>query len=307
MFDRYEDLRGTVFNLMKYSTRDGPGLRTTVFLKGCPLVCAWCHNPESQSFHPEMVYRENRCIGCGACVEACVQKAIVPWQGALMVREDLCDHCGRCVEVCPTEARETIGREMSVSEVMFEVMKDLPFYEESGGGVTFSGGEPLSQPEFLTALLDACKKEELHVAVDTSGAVAFDVFERILPMVDLFLYDLKIMDDDLHLREVGASNGRILDNLKKLDRAGKTVWIRVPVIPGVTDGEENVPEIARFVASMENIRDIMLLPYHETGLDKYRLLGRTCRLPHVARPSRERLEEMAGVFESYGLKPVIGL
>ncbi|MEW6266633.1 MAG: glycyl-radical enzyme activating protein [Thermodesulfobacteriota bacterium] len=297
---------GIVFNIMRFSTRDGPRLRTTVFLKGCPLGCLWCHNPESQSVHPEIVFRPNRCIGCGECELVCPQGAIVLIQGKFIKLEELCVRCGRCVESCPAEAREVIGRRMTVAQVMEEIKKDLPFFEESGGGVTFSGGEPLSQPEFLEALLKACKDEEIHTAVDTCGLADVGVLERIMPFVDLFLYDLKIMDDEAHQRETGASNRLILENLKKLDRTAKEVWIRLPVIPGLTDGQDNLSALARFVAALEKIRYIILLPYHETGLDKYRLLGRECRVAGTERPSQERLEEMVRLLEAHGLKASLG-
>lgn len=297
---------GLVFNIMRFSTRDGPGLRTTVFLKGCPLACAWCHNPESQSVYPEFIFRENRCIRCGECLEICPEKAIFLVNGVPSGRLDTCRVCGTCAETCPAEAREIIGREMTAAQVLDQVLKDRPFFEESGGGVTFSGGEPLAQPDFLEALLAACRAEELHTAVDTCGLAPFETFERILPWVDLLLYDLKIMDDAEHRRLTGASNRVILENLESLAGRGVEILIRTPILPGVTDGPDNLAAMVGFLERLPGVSGIMLLPYHETGLEKYRLLGLNNSLPDLKGPSAERLEEAARVFRARGLRVVVG-
>ncbi len=292
---------GVVFNIMRYSTQDGPGLRTTVFLKGCPLECAWCHNPESQTLGREVIFRPERCLGCGECVEACPQAAIVPGPEGLVTRSEDCLGCGVCAEVCPAEAREAVGETMSVAGVMAEIIKDRAFYEESGGGVTFSGGEPLAQPEFLAELLAACRVEEVPTAVDTSGAAPWEVFDRIRSEVDLFLYDLKLMDDSRHRRYTGASNRPILDNLRRLALAGERVLVRVPVIPGVNDDEDNLDRLGLFVAGLPGVNEIKLLPYHDTGRDKYRLLGRPGEPFQARTPEVRELENIAARLKRLGV------
>ena len=265
--------KGIVFNVMRYSTRDGPGLRSTIFLKGCPLSCAWCHNPESQSRGMELVWREQRCIGCGTCVLTCPESAIAIQPGQGPIRSDSCNLCGDCATACPAEAWDLIGEEMTVGQVMEVVLKDRAFYEESGGGVTFSGGEPLCQPDFLEGLLWCAKKEGLHTAVDTCGAVPWPALERISSLVDLFLYDLKIMDEAAHLRWTGTSNSTILDNLERLALAGCAVNIRVPIIPGITDQDDNIIRIGEFVASLPRVWYISILSFHETGGGQIRASG----------------------------------
>ena len=218
----------------------------------------------------------------------------------------LCLSCGACVAACCSEARDAIGRSMTVGEAMAEIAKDMPFYEESGGGVTFSGGEPLAQPDFLEALLKACRHSDIHTAVDTCGAAPYEVFERILPYVNLFLYDLKVMDEARHIRDIGVSNRLILENLRRLDRDGANLAIRTPVVPGLTDDDENIEKMGAFVAGLKNVHYIVLLPYHETGLEKYRLLGREHGMPPTRTPAPERLEEIAAGLRRYGMAVSIG-
>jgi pyruvate formate lyase activating enzyme len=297
-----DPVSGVVTNVMRYSVEDGPGLRTTVFLKGCPLSCRWCHNPENQAGERQIIYREYRCIGCGECVRACPNGALALSGGLIVRSSGRCKVCGACVQACCSEAMEMVGRELTVDEVMQEVLRDVAFYEESGGGVTFSGGEPFAQPEFLVALLRRCKEEEIHTAVDTCGVVATDVLMSAVPLVDLFLYDLKLMDDGLHLHEVGVSNRLVLDNLRRLAEAGGNILIRIPVIPGINDDEENVIRTGEFISSLPNVRDVQLLPYHEAGAEKYRLLQREMNMPPTQPPGREHLEWMAEMLRRYGLR-----
>jgi pyruvate formate lyase activating enzyme len=288
---------GLVFNIQRYSLQDGPGIRTTVFLKGCPLSCSWCQNPESRSPEPQVIVIDGRCVRCGACDrardDAHAREGIAP---------GVCIRCGACVEACPTGARQLVGRRMTVEEVLVEIESDRLFHEESGGGVTFSGGEPLLQGEFLIALLDACRARGVHTAVDTCGQASLETVLRVAARADLFLYDLKVIDDDRHRSLTGVSNRSILMNLEALARAHPDVRIRVPVVPGITDGAEQIEAIARYVASLPGIRKVDLLPYHATGLHKYAGLGEAYPLGRIKPQSSERLEEIAGRFRAYGLE-----
>ncbi len=320
---------GTIFNIQRYSLHDGPGIRTTVFLKGCPLRCLWCHNPESQAPQPEVVYLESRCRGCGACVRVCPNGALgltdqaggqvaagaslevcgprsEGSRGLLRVVADRarCSACGACVEACCAGARELTGKEVSATEVMEEILKDRVFYDQSGGGVTFSGGEPLMQPQFLRDLLERCREEGLATTVDTSGFAPWEVLEAIVPLVDVFLYDVKVMDDASHRRYVGAANRVILENLAGLaplaDSLRKTVLARIPLVPGINDDDENVRSTGKFLRGC-GVRQVSVLPYHQLGGDKYRRLGREYSLPDVTPPSAEGLRRAAGILEGSGL------
>ena len=299
-------ITGTVFDVKKFSIHDGPGIRTTVFFKGCPLHCWWCHNPESQSPEPELMVRPDRCIQCGACLDVCPHGAISRSAGAISTDSDKCTVCGTCAEACCAEAREIVGREMTVAQVMAEIERDVPFYDESGGGVTFSGGEPLLQPDFLLALLQACWEREIHTALDTCGFAPWATLDRIREYVDLFLYDLKLLDDARHQTFTGASNEPIIRNLQALSRHGHHVVLRVPVIPGVNDGEEDVCQIGRFAASLPDLCQVDLLPYHHTAVQKYERLHKTYRLPEAGPPSDGRMAEIARIMQGFGLAVKIG-
>ncbi len=299
-------LSGLVFNIQKYSLHDGPGIRTTVFLKGCPLCCAWCHNPEGRASRPELVVVESRCAACGECRKACPFAESLGEQGALPTRLDPCTLCGACVQGCPTGARQMVGREMTVPEVMAEVLKDRIFYEESGGGVTISGGEPLVQPRFLTGLLEACRSARLHTGLDTTGFGCTETLLETARLADLVLYDLKVMDESRHRRLTGVSNRGILENLQALDQRHSNIWIRLPVVPGFNDDEENLRQTARFVAGLRHVSLVDLLPFHRTGLHKFERLGLTHSLDGVSAPSAEQMERAAGLFRAAGLKVQIG-
>ena len=265
---------GIIFDIKRFSIHDGPGIRSTVFFKGCPLSCRWCHNPESQSPQPELIFRPERCLNCGDCAEVCPSGATVIHGSEIHYLIDRCQVCGQCVRVCYPGARELIGYEISPEEVVDELVKDLPFYQESGGGVTISGGEPLYQPDFLEEILRLCQQKGLHTALDTCGASSWEELERQLKYLDLVLFDLKIMDDDLHKGYTGGSNKQILENLQRLAQAKIPLRIRRPVIPGVNDSREEIQALASLIQNTNGVDRIDLLPYHALSADKYQRLGR---------------------------------
>jgi len=292
---------GVIFNIQRYSIHDGPGIRTTVFLKGCPLNCWWCQNPESQLSGQEMLFWGDRCIGCGACSTICPSNAIQIKKGIPVTEKEKCILCGKCIEKCPALAREMIGEKLATEEVIKEIEKDFVFYEESGGGVTFSGGEPLGQSEFLEGLLNGCREKKIHTAVDTSGYISWRILKKIIPKVDLFLYDLKIMDSERHKKYTGVFNEIILENLKKLSSVHHNIFIRFPVIPGINDDSQNIKEMGEFLSSL-TIAHVNLLPYHYIGIDKYRRLGRTYHLAATQPPSEEKLSEIVAILSKFNLK-----
>jgi pyruvate formate lyase activating enzyme len=299
-------LTGTVFDIRKYSVHDGPGIRTTVFLKGCPLDCWWCHNPESQSILPEPMLRPNLCIACDVCLAVCPQGAIRRDGDRLIWERELCDSCGECAEVCLAGAREMAGQAMTVSEVLAEIERDRLFYEESGGGVTFSGGEPLLQWRFLVELLRACREQDLHTALDTSGFAAWDVFEQVLPYTDLVLYDLKHTDPEQHRKVTGAPLAPILRNLERLSERGIPIWLRLPWVPGINDDRDHLRRVGELASRLPGIRQVSLLAYHPTAASKYERLGRPYRLPGTPAPADEQVEAAAAILRGYGLAVNIG-
>lgn len=299
--------KGKIFNIMKYSIHDGPGIRTTVFFKGCPLNCQWCHNPESQGFGQELMYLQDRCVGCGHCLEICPNGAVViSSEKNLMFLREKCKACGECSKVCHAGARELVAKTMSVEEVMTEIEKDLIFYDESGGGVTFSGGEAIMQPEFLLEILKSCRKKEIHTALETCGFVNRDSLQTISNYVDLFLYDLKLMDSRKHQDRTGVPNELILTNLRWLAEHHPKVIVRVAIIPGINDDDDNLNKLGEFVASLKCVTEIHCLPYHKAGVEKYLRLGLEYHLPDLESPDQERMAQISRMMEQFRLKVKIG-
>ena len=295
---------GLVFDIKHFAVHDGPGIRTTVFLKGCPLRCGWCHSPESQSPRPEIAFYPDLCIGCAACVEACPNEAQT--MDPEKIRRELCTGCGACADACYAGALVKFGGRVTVEEVLREVEKDRLLYETSVGGVTLSGGEPAAQSQFASELLKSLKQEGYHTVLDTSGYAPWAVFEDIARHADLVLYDLKHMDPKTHEGLTGAPNELVLSNLRRLSQQGsKTIIVRVPVIPGLNDSEENMEAMAEFLEGLGNIQAVELLPYHNLGIPKYEALGWEYPLSHIQPPTRERLDEILRSFEARGLKTIV--
>ena len=290
---------GIVFDIMRYSVRDGPGIRTTVFLKGCPLSCAWCHNPESRSAGVEMMLFPERCIDCGDCSRSCPNGVMTGPAGE-------CDRCGSCAAVCQTGAREVAGRKMTAEKVMAEVERDIIFYDQSGGGVTFSGGEPLAQAGFLLELLAGCRERKIHATVDTTGYCPLDKLLQVSELTNLFLYDLKVMDQELHKRYTGVSNRLVLDNLRELASRRKNIVIRVPVIPGINDDRGNITDTGRFVSSLPGVNKVQILPYHRAGVEKYRRLGLEYNLSGLRPPGDALMDNIAVNLRKFGLEVQVG-
>ena len=269
-------MQDLIFNIQRFCIHDGPGIRTTVFFKGCNLKCVWCHNPESQSSNKEIMFFEDKCTGCGRCKNSSLEE------------ENF---------VCLSGARELCGKEYSVDEVLAEVVKDNSFYENSGGGVTFSGGECMLHIDFLCAILKKCKENGIHTAVDTAGHIPWESFEKILPFTDLFLYDIKAMNEEIHKEYTGVTNTCILENLKKLLKSNVDVWVRIPIVPDVNDTEEEMKNIKAFFESYGYPAKIELLPYHAMGEHKYEALGKATTKFDV--PNKEKMEKLKNFLAPY--------
>ena len=297
---------GSIFDIKRFALHDGPGLRTTVFLKGCPLSCKGCHNPEGQSLAPELLFRPDRCTLCGDCVPACPHEALSLSEEGLTVSGDRCELAGACAEVCLPGALEVKGRGQSPVKLLDLLENDRIYFDESGGGVTFSGGEPFAQPDFLKALLLGCRERDLDVVLDTCGHVAPATFRELAPMASRLLFDLKLADEDRHEAFTGVHNRWILENLEWAAGAagegrGPELTVRVPLIPGVNDDEENLKGTARFLSGLEKPPIVDVLPYHRLGVDKYQRLGRVYHLPEVEPPTGTAVKLAIDILEGEGL------
>lgn len=295
------DITGQVFNIQHFSTEDGPGIRTTVFLKGCPLNCLWCANPESKKHFRQLAHRSSVCIHCGCCIKACPVGALDVAEGRIRINRETCRSCGTCVKTCPARAMFFYGEEKTVEEVFCELKKDVGYYQRSGGGITVSGGECMLQPEFTSQLLERCREEKIHTVLDTCGYFDGVWLDRIKECVDLVFFDIKLVDPQLHRQYTGVDNALILQNLKEMLRLQMKVVIRVPAIPGITDTSENLHAIAQLVSSLDRSLHIDVLPYHRYGEGKYEMLNLSYPLKAIVPPDDSEKQRYQQLFESYGL------
>jgi pyruvate formate lyase activating enzyme len=301
--------KGIVLNIEKFAIHDGPGIRSVVFMKGCPLRCLWCSTVDGQLMSPEMEYFAQRCIKCKACIEACPTKAIsVSDMDEIITDRRYCDNCGKCAEVCPTGARQIVGEEMTVEQVLAEVEKDTLFYSNSGGGITLSGGEPTMQPEFSLEILKGCKDRGIHTAIETCGYVKWDILDEILKYLDLVYMDIKHMSPVEHKKLTIKGNRLILENAQRITTKypDKPLILRIPLIPGYNDSEENITSTARFTHQLKGDHKIELLPYHKLGVPRYRALCKDYPLPDLEPPSEEHLHALEELTKSCGVQTKIG-
>jgi pyruvate formate lyase activating enzyme len=297
---------GEVFDIKRYTLHDGPGIRVSVHLKGCPLSCWWCHNPESQSFSPQLLFRGEKCIACDACIDACPNGAVSASGGKMSTNPEACEGRGACADVCPSGAREICGKEASVGEVMAAVLKERIFFEQSGGGVTLSGGEPLGQPEFAMAILRECRRLDIPTAIDTSGFADADTLLGTIPLTDLYLYDIKHMNPEKHREYTGVDNEAILSNMAKLGEGGGAINARMPFIPGINADEGNVRKTGEFLSRIRGVTGLNLLPYHNAAEDKHNRWGMDYRLSGTYSPTENSLRRAAEIIEGFGVRVAIG-
>jgi pyruvate formate lyase activating enzyme len=300
-------LKGIVSEIERFAIEDGPGIRTLVFMKGCPLSCIWCSNPESQKLNPEIAYFKDKCIGCGKCAEVCPQKAISYLKDkGLVIDRKKCDNCGLCAEVCVAGSKVLIGRSMTCDEIIAEVRKDTAFYQLSAGGITISGGEPALQSDFLIELLTKCRGQGLNTAMETSGYAVWTNLKGIARHIDLIFYDLKHMNPLKHKKLTGVGNELILENLEKLSRLNKPMIVRVPLIPGCNDSLNNIESTIKFVKRLDNIHRLEVLPYHRLGKAKYESLDREYQLEELLPPVRKNLDWIVELGVKKGVQIQLG-
>jgi pyruvate formate lyase activating enzyme len=303
MTSEREATTGVVFNVQRYSTEDGPGIRTTVFVKGCPMRCPWCHNPEGLRRKPELMWYGVRCIGARDCLAACPVNALTLTQEGMVIDRGLCDACGKCEEACPAAALEVIGKVRTVEDVAAEAIRDRVFYEKSGGGVTISGGEPALQLDFSRELMENLHAEGVHLALDTCGGIAWERLEPLVALADLVLFDLKIMEADAHLEHTGIPLETVLDNARYISRMGKPMWVRTPVIPGYTDSVDNIRAVARFIKEeLPTVERYDLLAFNNTCDAKYRRLDMEFPLAGEGLVTEAKMVELAAAAEAEGLE-----
>nr|WP_238903513.1 glycyl-radical enzyme activating protein [Clostridium sp. YIM B02506] len=295
---------GTVFDIQRFSIHDGPGIRTIVFLKGCPLSCLWCSNPESQKLKPVLMYQSMNCIHCGRCISACKIGAINA-NNKNFIDRDICTACGECVNVCPTSALTLKGKKMTVEQVIKELKKDAIVYRRSGGGITLSGGEPLVQSEFARELLKACKAQGWHTAIETTAYANTETIEEVFPYIDLALMDIKSVDSEMHKKYTGVPNEKILENAKLVSKITKMV-VRVPLVPDFNSSEKDILELCDYVKTLNDINTVHLLPYHTYGENKYDLLGRDYLMKKTRAFALGEVEKLQKIIEEQGIKCVIG-
>ncbi|MCK4793748.1 MAG: glycyl-radical enzyme activating protein [Desulfobacteraceae bacterium] len=298
-----ESIEGLIVKIQRYSIHDGPGIRTTVFFKGCPLRCQWCHSPETQNSYTEIGFYEDKCIKeCKECVSICPEGAISENEAKIQIDREKCTNCGECEKACPSGALTTIGYYISPAELKDEIKRDRQFYETSGGGITLSGGEPLYQHEFAREIAKKCRQEGISVALDTCGFTKKGPLKDVLEYVDMVLFDLKHMDTTKHIKYTGVNNEVILENAAMINKSGLPIILRFPLIPGINDSRENLEYLARYAKGLDSVKRLDILPYHSMGLLKYRMIDRTCKLQDLEMPDKNRLNEVRDLLQNYGLE-----
>jgi pyruvate formate lyase activating enzyme len=297
-----KDLTGLIFNLQLHSTEDGPGIRTSIFMKGCPMHCPWCHNPEGIKRSPELIWYEMRCLGAKECLRVCPNEALNLKPEGIIINRKLCDACGKCATVCPASALEVIGKQYTVGDLAAKALQDRVFYEKSGGGVTLSGGEASLQVDFCLTLMEQLREEKIDIALDTCGGTSWPTLQRLVNLSDLVLYDLKIMDCVKHKAFTGLPVDLVLDNARRISKSGKPMWVRTPIIPGVNDSVENIKQTARFIrGNLPTVERYDLLAFNNTCASKYQRLGLSWKLENEGLIPEETMERLASAAKEEGL------